>query len=177
MYKQFVQKFGKPSQKTVKIFKSGKTKPVKFTWTNVNGLDGIELHKNKKYKWHPYPAPVFVYAYKYLKVPELLIGPLKYASETIKIDEIDIPYEYSKLYHTTGKKRIAKVTGSCASVVISAITIKFVQDMCKKHKNAKLKELPKLYTHFRKIYDDRIKTYIDTRNITPKIPWLIHNDI
>lgn len=141
-------------------------------WKNINGLDGVIINNEVKYKWHPYPAPVFVYSYKYLHVPELLIGPLKYASETIKIDEIDIPYKHAKVYHKTGQKKIAKVFGSCASVVIGAITIKFVEDMCLKYKNTKMIDIHTLYHQFRSEYDNRIKIYIDTHKLQPKIPWL-----
>jgi hypothetical protein len=157
--------------------RTGKMNSV--TWKNVNGLDGIIYTFTKKYKWHPYPAPVYIYAYKYLNVPEMLIGPLKYASETIKIDEIDVPQKYSKLYHKTGRKMRAKVTGSCASVVISAITIKFVEDMIKKYRKVGPHdaEFKKLYKIFRNEYDNRIKHYIETKTIVPKISWLKNDKI
>lgn len=157
------------------ITKNTNTKKLhSVTWYNKGGLNGIELRFTKKFKWHPYPAPVVVYAFKYINVPEHLIGPLKYASETIKIDEIDVPYKYSKKYHSTGKKQVAKVSGSCASIIISAMTIKFVEDMIKKYKKVSInsQEFKKLYQLFRETYDSRIKMYIDTSQIKPEIPWL-----
>lgn len=167
VYKNIYTVYGKPDI----VAKHGKTWHS-VTWKNINGLHGVEIHNDVRYKWHPYPAPVIVYAYKYIKMPELLIGPLKYASETIKIDEIDIPYSASKEYHRTGKKEIAKVYGSCASVIISAITIKFVEDMVKKYKKTELSDIHTLYPIFRNEYDNRIKHYIDTKEVKPSIPWI-----
>lgn len=175
MYKKLKSHLGEPT--LIEMNKNGKI--TKTTWNRKIGLDGIEYHFSKKYKWHPYPAHVNIYAFKYLNVPEDLIGPLKYASETIKIDEIDIPYKYSKLYHKSGKKLRAKVTGSCASVLISAMTIKFVEDMVKKYKNVKKdsNRFTSLYDLFRNEYDSRIKIYIDTKEVNPPIPWLKNKNI
>ena len=93
-YEKIYEKYGDPTNIEYNL-KSKKM--VSATWKNINGLDGVIVTNYVKYKWHPYPAPVVVYAYKYLKVPETLIGSLKYASETIKIDEIDVPVKFSKV--------------------------------------------------------------------------------
>jgi hypothetical protein len=174
-YRKLMNHLGEPT--LIEIKRNGKIN--KATWTNKNGLDGIEYHFTKRYKWHPYPAHVNIYAYKYLNVPEDLIGPLKYASETIKIDEIDIPLKYSKMYHKTGKKMRAKVSGSCASVLISAMTIKFIEDMIKQYKNVKLESqnFKSLYSIFRNEYDARIKHYINTNEVKPPILWLKNKNI
>ena len=167
-YKRVKTLYGKQSS----IERNTKNKILSVTWNKVGGFDGIIVKNDVKFKWHPYPAPVMVYAFKYFHVPELLIGPLKYASETIKIDEIDIPYKYARKYKTTGEKQVAKVTGSCASVIVSAITIKFVQDMITKYKNTRIDKIHTLYKIFRKEYDKRVAQYITKKTVVPKIPWL-----
>ena len=86
-------------------------------------------------KVHPYPAIVFVIATKLLHVPDNLLGPLKYASETINIEQIQTNKTINNYYARTGKKLKAKVSGSCASITISVITLKFVEDMVEKYSN------------------------------------------
>ena len=62
------------------------------------------------------------------------------------------------------------VTGSCASITISAITIKFVEDMVEKYKNNMDTSL-NLHIIFRKEYNLRILTYICGQGIKPEIDW------
>ena len=68
-------------------------------------------------------------------MPEHLLGPIKHASETINIEQLFVPEKYAENYYNTGQKEVAMVTGSCASITISSITIKFVEDMIEKFKD------------------------------------------
>ena len=102
-----------------------------FKYGKYNGLDYIRLNGYVARKNHPIPAPVFVIVGKYINVPEHLYGPLKYASPTINIEQISIPKTHNLHYEKTGEKKVSLVTGSCASITISAITLKFVEDMIK----------------------------------------------
>ena len=105
-----------------------------------------------------------------MKVPEHLYGPLKFASPTINIEQIMIPEKHILHYEKTGEKNVSLVTGSCASITISAITIKFVEDMIEKFKNNYDLSIA---THklFRKEYNLRILTYLCGKGISPKINW------
>lgn len=142
----------------------------KLTWFNIEGCDGVIIKGDVKYKWHPIPAITYVFVYKYMSVPEKLVGPLSYASETIGIDYIDVPKKESKHYYKTGEKLLAKVSGACASITISVITIKFVEDMISSYQNTKL-DNNKLNQIFRHEYDNRILTFLCGKGIVPKIPW------
>ena len=133
------------------------------------GCDLIKILGEPSKKYHPHPANVFIIVGKYINVPEHLFGPLKYASETINIEQLLIPKYYSMNYYNTGKKEIALVTGSCASVTISAITIQFVIDMINKYSNKK--ECLELYNEFRNEYDRRIYDYLCGKGITDEISW------
>ena len=62
------------------------------------------------------------------------------------------------------------VTGSCASVTISAITIKFVEDMVEKYKSNMDTSL-NLHIIFRKEYNLRVLNYICGQGIKPNIKW------
>ena len=137
------------------------------------GCDMIKLFNKPSKKWHPYPAQVFVVVGKYLSVPEHLFGPLKYASETINIEQLFVPKKYAELYYKTGKKEYSLVTGSCASVTISVITIQFVIDMINKYK-----EVNSGYSNkkFRLEYDRRIDDYLCGRGITVPISWFNPSD-
>lgn len=137
------------------------------------GCDYIKIHGYPAKKWHPHPADVFLIVGKYMKVPEHLFGPLKHASETINIEQLFVPDEYANKYFETGKKELALVTGSCASVTISVITIQFVIDMIKKYKDNTYQSI-ELYDEFRKEYDRRINDYLCGPGITNKIDWYDH---
>ncbi len=137
------------------------------------GCDYIKIEGYPAKKYHPHPAIVFIIIGKYVQVPEHLLGPLKYASETINIEQLFIPKKYQDKYQKTGAKDYALVTGSCASVTISAITVQFAIDMINKYKNQKNKCL-ELYQEFRNEYDKRINDYLCGQGITNKIDWYDH---
>lgn len=143
---------------------------TKLTWKNIEGCDGVIVKGDVKYKWHPIPAITYVYAYKYIPVPEKLVGPLCHASETIDIDYIDVPEKESKHYYKTGEKLIAKVSGACASITISVITIKLVQDMISEYSNSNYNS-DYLSDIFRREYDKRILNFLCGKGIVPEIPW------
>ena len=136
------------------------------------GADYIKLYGKPSKKWHPHPANVFIIVGKYINVPDHLLGPLKYASETINIEQLFIPKQHSDKYYNTGAKEVALVTGSCASVTISAITVQFVIDMINKYRNDTDKGL-ELYNEFRKEYDRRINKYLCGDGYDP-IDWFDH---
>ena len=142
-------------------------------FSKFGGCDYIKILGNRSKKWHPHPADVFIIIGKYINVPEHLFGPIKYASETINIEQLQIPQQYAEQYFETGKKEIALVTGSCASVTISAITVQFVIDMIEKYRNDKFKSL-ELYKEFRNEYDRRIDDYLCHDGITNPIVWFDH---
>ena len=86
-YESLVKVLGNPNYITTK-YKSKEIENVK--WQNpltrnkmgkFKGADMIMLSDQIALKRHPEPAPVFVIAGKYLKVPDHLLGPIKYASE------------------------------------------------------------------------------------------------
>ncbi len=139
------------------------------------GADYIKIHGVPSKKWHPYPANVFLIVGKYINVPEHLFGPIKYASETINIEQLFVPKKYSDKYYNSGKKEVALVTGSCASVTISAITVQFVMDMIEKYKK-NTKKCLELYETFRNEYDRRIQDYLCGKGITDPIPWFDHTN-
>ena len=142
----------------------------KMIWNNIDGCDGVIVKGDVKYKWHPIPAVTYVFAYKYMPVPEKLQGALSYASETILVDYIDIPKEHSRNFYENGTKLMAKVSGACASITISIITIKFVEDMVVKYGNTQY-DSEYLSQIFRKEYDNRILNYLCGKGIVPSIPW------
>ena len=134
------------------------------------GCDYIKISGHVSKKYHPYPANVFLIVGKYINVPDKLLGPIKYASETINIEQLFVPIKYANKYYNTGEKEIALVTGSCASITISAITVQFVIDMIEKYKKYDGNILD-LYNVFRNEYDRRIDDYLCGRGITDNIPW------
>ena len=133
------------------------------------GCDLVKIHGKPSKKYHPHPAIVFLIVGKYMKVPEHLLGPLKHASETINIEQLFVPEKYAEKYYNTGAKEVALVTGSCASITISAITVKFVEDMITQYQEQT--ECLALYEVFRNEYDRRIDDYLCGRGITDPIPW------
>ena len=133
------------------------------------GCDLVKIHGKPSKKYHPHPAIVFLIVGKYMKVPEHLLGPLKHASETINIEQLFVPEKYAEKYYNTGEKDVAMVTGSCASVTISAITVQFVEDMIKQYQEQT--ECLALYDTFRNEYDRRIDDYLCGRGITDPISW------
>ena len=145
---------------------------LSVTWKDIEGHKFVTVHNQVFKKYHPYPANVFVVTKRLIHVPEHLLGPLKYASETINIEQIRAHSAENMKYYKKGIKGRSLVSGSCASITISAITLKFVEDMCKKYKDPKQVPNPlKLYKEFRKEYDQRVKDYIDGKGIKPPISW------
>jgi len=176
-YKKLLLLLGEPS--LVETHKSFYTESVtwkdeldneNFKYGKYNGLDYIRLNGYVARKNHPIPAPVYIIVGKYINVPEHLYGPLKYASPTINIEQIYIPKKHNLHYEKTGIKKVSLVTGSCASITISAITIKFVEDMIEEYKNNQTISMD-LNTRFRKEYNLRVLTYLCGKGITPSIPW------
>ena len=145
-------------------------KDSEFIYGKYNGLDLIKLNGYVTRKNHPLPGPVFIMVGKYLKVPEHLYGPIKYASPTINIEQLLIPVEHNLEYEKTGIKNMSLITGSCASITICAITIKFVEDMINKFKDNMDTTLD-IHIRFRKEYNLRILNYLCGKGITPDIPW------
>jgi len=132
------------------------------------GLDLIKLSGYITRKYHPIPAPCFVIVGKYMNVPEHLMGPLKYASETINIEQLFVPKKYNDKYEETGEKEVALVTGSCASITISAITLQFVMDMIELFKDNTQEDLN---LQFREEYDKRVLNYLCGGGVKPEIEW------
>ncbi len=135
------------------------------------GLDYIKMSGYITRKYHPIPADCYLIVGKYMNVPDHLLGPLKYASETINIEQLFIPKIHNEVYENTGKKEVALVTGSCASITISAITVKFVEDMIEKYKFSSDINPLDLYPEFRNEYDKRVLNYLCAGGIVPKIDW------
>ena len=134
------------------------------------GCDYVKLEGYPSRKYHPYPAKVFLIVGKYMSVPDHLLGPLKYASETINIEQLFVPKKYAEHYYNTGEKQVALVTGSCASITISVITVQFVMDMINMYKD-KTNQCLELYEPFRNEYDRRMKDYLCGKGITDDISW------
>jgi hypothetical protein len=155
--------------------KDNKGNLVSVSWQNVEGLDKLTVYNDIYRKWHPYPAEVYVVAYKLIKVPDHLLGPLKYASETINIDQLRSDRVDNFRYGQTGIKGKSLVSGSCASITISAITLKFVEDMCRQYKEP-IGNSFKIFKEFRAEYDKRVSDYLHGYGIKPKISWFT-NDV
>lgn len=139
---------------------------------NFGGLDYLKLSNHHAKKYHPYPAPVFIIAGKYMQVPDKLLGPLKYASETINIEQLFVEKNANDNYGDSGTKDIALVTGSCASINISIITVAFAEYMINEYKDI---EEPtwSIHEEFREEYDRRITRYLndDTKGQYDTISW------
>lgn len=141
---------------------------------NIEGFESVTIYTEPKKKLHPYPAIVFVIAKKYIYVPDYLLGAIKYASETINIEQLMIEDKYNNKYQKTGKKEKVLVSGSCATLTISAITLKFVEDMIKKYSNKQdfyRKNYKKICQEFRDEYDKRVGEYLCGKGINPSISW------
>lgn len=150
--------------------KDSKGNVLSVTWNNIEGHHSVTVYNDIYRKWHPYPAEVYVVTRRLIKVPDHLMGPLKYASETINIEQLRAVKEENFRYGQTGKKGHSLVSGSCASISISAITLKFVEDMCKKYKKG-VSNPYKLFKEFRNVYDARVANYLHGKGMIPKIPW------
>lgn len=100
------------------------------------------------------------------------MGPLKFASETINMDQLAVPREINQKYVNNNVKSHALVTGSCASVTISVITLKFVEDMVARDSGKSFNDVNQaLYEEYRAEYGKRISSYLCGNGIVPSIPW------
>lgn len=165
-----VEAYGEPSR--VETTNNGKTL-YKATWLNIENCDEITIHEDIYNKYHPHKAIVFVIARKLIHVPDHLLGPLKYASETINIEQIQTTKEISKKYYDTGKKEKAMVTGSCASIIISVITLDFIIDMVNKYRNF-VRISDNLRSEFRNEYNKRVHEYLVGNKVI--VSWFNHKN-
>ena len=164
--KQISKMYGLPDR--IEYKKNGSL--FRATWLNIEGCNEIIIYNDIYKKYHPHPAIVFVIARKLMHIPDHLFGPLKYASPTINIELIQTTQKISDHYQKTGKFLKSMVSGSCASITISVITLKFVEDMVKKYKKTN-DSCKKLMPIFRNEYDTRIDNYLRGKGITPSIAW------
>ena len=109
MVVKLIQGFGPPDL-VEKSPETGTARSVSFF--DIDGFDLVKVVDSNTNKLHPYLAKVYVEGSLYFTVPAPLIGPLKEASPTIMIDELN-----------------QLVTGWCASLTISAVTVLFVVDV------------------------------------------------
>ena len=145
-----------------------------------NGLDYIKVNGVVGRKHHPIAADMYVIAGKYLDVPQNLLGPLKKASHTINIEQLEVPSELNRDFGKTQDHDIkgkSLVTGSCASVTISAITVSFVEKMLKLEKDGYLNNLSEedLSYYFIYQYDQELLNYL-CREKKPDIVWFSPED-
>ncbi len=144
------------------------------TFDNTAGFHKLYIHNRPMRKLHPFPAIVFVVGGRYMHVPDYLFGPLKYASETINIEQLFIDPATNLHYQKTGEKRHALLTGSCASLTITAITVKFAEDMIAKYRDPAYfyaQDFRTVCREFRAEYDRRVGDYLCGHGIVPAIPW------
>ena len=92
---------------------------IKSILEKLGGLDFLKVTNYHARKWHPQPANVYIIAGKYMNVPDHLLGPIKYASEFINVEQLFVDHKSNKNFGENGKKGKVLVTGSCASVDIS----------------------------------------------------------
>ena len=140
MVVKMIQGFGPPDL-VEKSPETGTAKSVSFF--DVDGFDIVRIVDSNTNKLHPYLAKVFVEGSLYFTVPAPLIGPLKEASATIMIDELN-----------------QLVTGRCASLTICAVTLQFVIDVVNGTTPLTRQE-----------YDRRLKRVIDDGVIDPPVTW------
>ena len=113
------------------------------TYKNIDGFDIVKIVDSNTNKLHPYPAKIYVEGSLYFTVPKSMVGPLKAASPTIMIDELN-----------------QLVTGKCSSLTIAAATVQFVIDAVNRMAPPTEEE-----------YDRRIKRIIDDNVLDPQISW------
>lgn len=142
---------------------------------DLNGLDYVRVNGIVGRKHHPIAADMYIIAGKYLNVPQNLLGPLKFASHTINIEQLSVPPELNNDFGKTdfhNKKGKSLVTGSCASVTISAITVNFVEKMIELYRLGTFKKLNDLQMNifFRFQYDKALLRYL-CKEEEPNISW------
>ena len=140
MVVKMIQGFGPPDH-VEKSPETGTARSVSFF--DIDGFDMVRIVDSNTNKLHPYVAKIFVEGSLYFTVPAPLIGPLKEASPTIMIDELN-----------------QLVTGRCSSLTICAVTLNFIVDVVNGTTPLTRQE-----------YDRRIKRVIDDGVIDPAIPW------
>ena len=140
MVVKMIQGFGPPDH-VEKSPETGTAKSVSFF--DVDGFDIVRIVDSNANKLHPYLSKIYVEGSLYFTVPAPLIGPLKEASATIMIDELN-----------------QLVTGRCASLSMCAVTLNFVVDV-----------VNGITPLTRQEYDRRIKRVIDDGVIDPAVPW------
>ena len=137
---KLIDKFGRPSY----IEKCQMTNEAySVTFKNIDGFDMVRDVYSNTNKLHPYPAKIYVEGSLYFTVPRAMVGPLKMASPTIMIDELN-----------------QLVTGKCASLSICAATLQFVIDA-----------VNGVSPPTREEYDKRLMSIIDDNELVPKISW------
>jgi hypothetical protein len=137
---KLMDKFGTPSY----IEKCPTTNEAySVTFKNIDGFDMVRVLDSNTNKLHPYPAKIYVEGSLYFSVPKELVGPLKAASPTIMIDELN-----------------QLVTGKCASLSIAAATVQFIIDA-----------VNGVSPPTREEYDKRLISIIDENKLEPKISW------
>ena len=137
---KLIDKFGRPSY----IEKCQMTNEAySVTFKNIDGFDMVRVVDSNTNKLHPYPAKIYVEGSLYFTVPRAMVGPLKMASPTIMIDELN-----------------QLVTGKCASLSICAATLQFVIDA-----------VNGVSPPTREEYDKRLMSIIDDNELVPKISW------
>lgn len=144
-----------------------------------DGLDYIRLNAFVGRKYHPIAADMQLIVGKYIQVPQELIGPLKQASHTINIEQLVVPKHLNNNFGKTqehNKKGKSLVTGSCASVTISAITVGFVETMIAEYNEGKLDlGIPNIEKVFIERYDAVILDYL-CKNKAPHPSWFNATD-
>ena len=93
------------------------------------------------------------------------------ASETINIEQLFVPKYANDHFEDTGEKKLALVTGSCGSITISSVTVKFVEDMIEQY-SKNIYNIDKLNKIFLNGYDKRISTYLCGKGVDPEISWI-----
>lgn len=141
----------------------------------VNGLDYVRMNGLVGRKHHPIAADMYIIAGKYLQVPQRLLGPLKFASHTINIEQLSVPVELNNDFGKTdshNKKGKSLVTGSCASITISAITVYFAEKMIELYNKGVFNKLSEhqMNIYFRSKYDKAILGYLIEEK-EPNISW------
>lgn len=134
------------------------------TWLNKENCDEIVIYEDIFDKYNPHNAIVFVIVKKLIHVPIHLLGPLKYASATINIEQVRTTPEISENYKKTGKVEKSMVSGSCASIIISVLTLDFVLRMVNKYNNEDTfynKTIQERMREFREGYNKRIHNYLE----------------
>ena len=144
-----------------------------------DGLDYIRLNAFVGRKHHPIAADMQLIVGKYIQVPQELLGPLKHASHTINIEQLVVPKHLNNNFGKTqehNEKGKSLVTGSCASVTISAITVGFVENMIAEYNEGKLDlGVPNIEKVFIDRYDTIILDYL-CKNKAPHPTWFNAKD-